>query len=145
MHFFRALPYIVFMFVLLNACTPAESDEAQLRAAINAMGQALENRDSGDFMRHISDEYGDKDAHNRQQLRRLLAGYFLRYPRIGVYLSPGDIELKGAYATMIFTAGVTGGEDWLPERGKLYKLTTGWRKENGEWRLLTAKWVAVAG
>lgn len=42
---------------------------------------------------------------------------------------------------MQFTAALTGGSGGLlPESGQIYEVETGWRLDDGEWRLIQADW-----
>jgi hypothetical protein len=44
-------------------------------------------------------------------------------------------------ASVRVTATVTGGSGGLlPERGAVYAITSGWRKEGSEWRCINARW-----
>jgi len=54
---------------------------------------------------------------------------------------PLDIQLQGNRATVKFKMVVTGGAGGLlPERAQGYDITSGWRDEDGEWRLFLVEW-----
>lgn len=125
----------------LTACS-RKPDEQRIRDAITAMQQAMEQRDPRAFMRHVSSDFIGNDATmDRDALHNLLRAEVLRNDDIGVTLGPIDIDLGGGRATAKLTATFTGGAGGLlPERGSIYTFTSGWKKEDGEWRCFSARW-----
>ena len=134
------LVLICFM-ALLPACkrTP---DEQRIRENITAMEQAMENRDPRAFMAHIADDFiGNDAAFDRNALHNLLRAEALRNDSIGVILGPIDIDLQGDRATVHLTATFTGGSGGaLPERGSVYTITSGWRREGRDWVCFSGRW-----
>lgn len=127
--------------MLLVACSRS-SDEQQLRDAMAAMQDAVERRNSADFMDHVADDFSAPAANmERRQLHDLLRLQLLRNERIGVTLATREIHVNGMRATVKAVATFTGSSGgWLPERGSVYAMTTGWRKDNGDWKLVQASW-----
>ena len=128
-----------FGLVLVAGCR-SEPPEAALRATIDRMQAAAEARDAGAMADAISGEFIGPDGMDRDQFRRTLALVWLRDQQVGVQLGPLDVKLVGDGATVAFTAGTSGGAGWLPERGQLHRVKTGWRLEDGEWMLVSASW-----
>ena len=51
------------------------------------------------------------------------------------------VELQDRHATVRFDAVVTGGAGaLLPQSGQVYDVTTAWRLQGDEWRLVSAEW-----
>jgi hypothetical protein len=48
-------------------------------------------------------------------------------------------------ATATMHAVTTGGSGLIPETGGWYRVTTGWRLDDGEWMLISASWETIAG
>lgn len=117
-------------------------DEQRIREAIAAMQQAVEARNPRDFMAYVAADFIGEDGQlDRNGLHNLLRAQVLRNDNIGATLGPIDVELQGARATVHVTATLTGGSGGLlPERGSIYAITSGWRKEGGEWRCYNAAW-----
>ncbi|MEO8670856.1 MAG: hypothetical protein ABI411_06040 [Tahibacter sp.] len=118
-------------------------DEAQVRAAIAAMQISVEQRDPREFMRHVATDFsGNQGNIESQQLHNLLRAQILRNERIGVVIGPIAVELRGERATADFSATLTGGASWLPERGAIYRIRSGWKREQDEWHCISAQWEA---
>lgn len=129
----------LFALVLMAACARTPPEE-QLRATIAALQSAVEKRDGLTLQDVIADDFIGPGGLDRDGARRMAQAMFLRYRDVGVSLGPLDIELREQHATVRFTAALTGGAGVLPESGQLYDVETGWRLENGEWRLVNAGW-----
>jgi ketosteroid isomerase-like protein len=129
------------LLVAISACrrTP---DEQLIRNTIAAMQQAAEAGQPRDFMSHVSGDFtGEDGTVDRDGLANILRVEVLRNEKAGVTLGPIDVQLQGDRATVKVTATLTGGSGGLlPERASVYAITSGWRKENGEWRCYNASW-----
>ncbi len=131
----------ILLAVLLAACS-RPPDEERIRTAIADMQTALEQARPADFMRHVSDDFtGANGSVDRQGLHNLLRAQVVANQRIGIITGPLEIERSGDRVTVHVTATFTGGSArWLPERGSVYRLTSGWREIDGEWRCFNAQW-----
>jgi len=126
--------------LLLVACHRAP-DEQQIRDAIAAMEQAVEACRPRDFMAYVSSGFSGNDGNvDRDGLANILRVEVLRNDKVGVALGPTEVELQGSRAVVHVTATLTGGKGWLPERGAIYAITSGWRKEGGDWKCYNASW-----
>ncbi|MBX3693214.1 nuclear transport factor 2 family protein [Dokdonella sp.] len=130
--------------VALAACARTP-DEQLLREAMDTMQQALEQARPADFMEHVAEDFtGAGGSIDRKGLRDLLRAQMLGNARIGITRGPADIEVHGDRATVRVTATFTGGDSrWLPERGSVYTLTSGWRRTGGKWHCYNAQWERV--
>ncbi len=137
---FSVLSMIAVAF-LLSACT-RPSDEQRIRAALEEMQVAMESGTPADFMRHVAEDFtGAEGQLDRNGLYNLLRAQVLGNSRIGVTLASTDIELEGNRATVRVAATVSGGNGrWIPERGALYRIESGWRKQDGDWLCVNAQW-----
>ncbi len=124
---------------LLAACA-GEGPEARLRATMASMEAAIEARQPGDFVEHVSEDFvGGSERIDRRMLRGFLASQMLGNQRIEVLLGSPEITLHGERATVSVSATVIGGR-MFPERGELIRIVSGWRLEDGQWRCYTAEW-----
>ena len=132
---------LVTMMMVVGGCSRS-SDEQQLRDAIQTMQQAIEERHPSDFMDFVADDFTAPDnGMDRRQLHDLLRLQVLRNERIGVSLVTREFRINGRRATVTLTATLTGSSGgWLPERGSIYSVTSGWRKDDGDWKLIQANW-----
>lgn len=73
----NALAILIMSLVGLAACGDADSPEQQVRAVIEQMELAAENRDVGDLMEHLSEDYRDSNGMGPEEVSRYLRGYFI--------------------------------------------------------------------
>jgi ketosteroid isomerase-like protein len=131
---------LALVLLALQACSAPATEEA-LRATIAGMQAAAQARDAAALAEAISEDFVGPEGMDREQFRRLAAVTWLRDREIGVSLGPLDLALVGSEGARVeFTAATRGGEGWLPDRAQVYRVKTGWRLEDGEWKLLTATW-----
>ena len=127
------------LIVLLAACgRPA--DEQALRDTISAMQAAAEERSISGVMDHVTEDFGGSHGLDQAGLRRLLQAQFLGNQQVGVTLGPIEVEMQGERAKVSFSVLLTGGGRYIPERGRAHEVVSGWRVEDGEWRIFFAEW-----
>lgn len=112
-----------------------------LRETLAAMQQAAGSRDAGTLMRPVAEDFIGSHGLDRDGLHRVVRLQFLRHASVGAHMGPLDIELFGERARVRFTVVLTGGAGGLlPESGQIYDVDTGWRLDDGQWRLISAAW-----
>jgi hypothetical protein len=117
-----------------------EPPEQALRNTVAAMEAAAEKGDADALFDHIAGDFGGNEGMDREAFRRYVMVMGLRRETVGVQLGPLDVQLFGDRASAKFTAALTGGPGWLPNRAQVYDVTTGWRLQDGEWMLISATW-----
>ena len=127
----------------LAACARAPPEQA-LRERIDLLQRGIDRRDAGAIEVLLAPDFVGNGGLDRKGARRLAAAMFLRYRDVGSRLGPLQVELRGdGRATVRFTAVVTGGGGgMLPEDGRVYEVTSGWRLDDGDWRMISAEWAA---
>ena len=130
------------MLALLVTATGCRSTppEQALRETIAQMRQAGEEHRVSDFMDSVAEDFGGPEGMDRKGLQRFLTLVSLQNRELGATLGPLDLEIIGERARVDFTLAASGGAGWLPERGQIYEVSTGWRLEGGEWKLISASW-----
>ncbi|HVF35039.1 MAG TPA: nuclear transport factor 2 family protein [Candidatus Saccharimonadia bacterium] len=125
---------------LLAACG-GDSPEDAIRATIAEMEAAVEARQPAGFLEHVSDDFaGQRGAFDRSALRGYLATLLFGNQLVEVTLTPASVTLHGdSRATVKLNAFVIGGAR-LPERGERLAIESGWRLEDGEWKVYAARW-----
>lgn len=128
--------------VLLAACGARTSDEQKLRSALAAMQQAVEARKPGEVVEHVAEDFTGADGDfDRRKLHDLLRLQVLRNERIGVTVVVRDIRIDVARATVVATVTLTGSSgSWIPARGAVYTITSGWRRDGSDWKAVHANW-----
>jgi len=133
--------FAVFVLVAMAGCSRTPDDE-RIRASIKAMQEAIEGHSPRDFLAFVTPDFtGNDNSIDRDGLGNLLRVEVLRNDVVGVGLGPIDVELDGDRATVNVVATITGGKGGLfPERGAIYSITSGWRRDGKEWRCYAATW-----
>ncbi len=123
----------------LSGCRE-EPPEQALRNTIAAMETAAEAHDNDALFEPIAEDFAGSEGMDRQAFRRYVTFTGMRSKSIGVQLGPLEVKLYDQRATVSFTAALSGGEGLLPSRVQVYDVDTGWRLDDGEWKLISAKW-----
>ena len=128
------------LLLVLAGCTRTPPEQA-LRETMSGLQAAIEARDATAVHALLADDFIGPEGLDREGAHRLAQGMFLRYRGVGATIGPLEIVLQDQHAQVRFDAVVTGGSGGLlPESGQAYDVETGWRMEDGEWRLVNAQW-----
>jgi hypothetical protein len=128
------------VFLALAGCDSTPPEE-KLRATIAKMQTDGEQHRVSDVMASVAEDFGGGGGMDRQGLSRMLTMISLQNRNLGVTIGPMDVEVLGERATAKFTLGASGGSGgFMPDRAQIYEVTTGWRLEDGEWKLISANW-----
>lgn len=105
------------------------------------MQTAATERKAGDFMEGVSDDFVGNEGMDRAALHNLMRAQVLGNSTIGATIGPVEIDMKSGQATLRFTALLTGGSGrFIPDSAQAYSITSGWRLEDGQWRVYYAQW-----
>lgn len=124
---------------LLAGCESSPPEQAILDALEN-LEAAIEAGDTGTVMDALTDPAEiQRGSHTlqRDELRRLLMGTFLRYPKRQLALTQINIGLDPVsqrHARVTFTAFAWGGQNVMPDNADSYRVVSDWR-EDGEWKI----------
>lgn len=125
---------------LLAACASDPPEEA-LRTQLRDMQLAAEEKRINDFMEGVADDFTGNNGMDRAALHNMLRLQVLGKSDVTVASGPLQMELRGETATVIFSVVLTGGSGrWLPDSAQSYSITSGWRMEEGQWRVYYAQW-----
>ena len=95
----------------------------------------------GDFMEGVSDDFAGNQGMNRAALHNLLRMQVLAKSNRSVTTGPLRIQMQGEQASVRFDTILAGGSGrFLPDSARTYSITSGWRIEQGEWRVYYAQW-----
>ena len=119
---------------LLAGCGAKTSDEDQVRALIDAVEAAAEDRDASDVLTHVDDTYADSAGLDKTQLQNFLRGYFLAHPKLEllVNIESLDFPVDGLAQAVV---SVTTVELTDPD---LVRLRVEFRRVNGDWKVVRA-------
>jgi len=111
----------------LAACT-RDTPEMALRAELQRMQTAASERKASDFMEGVAADFVGNDGMDRAALHNLMRAQALGNSTIGVTTGPVEVLLTG------------GSGRFVPDSAQTYSITSGWRIEDGEWRVYYAQW-----
>lgn len=118
-----------------------EPPEQALRRQVAALQAAVADRDAGKVADVLSADFVGNGGIDREGAKRLALLQFMRNRDVGVSLGPLDVAVQGDHATVRCSVVLTGGSGGLlPESGSVRGTTSGWRLEDGEWRMTSLAW-----
>jgi ketosteroid isomerase-like protein len=142
-HGFRWLPALCVLLAVLAIAAGCrrESAEQALRRDVASFQAAIESRDARAMAKFLAGDFIANGGLDRDGARRLAAIHFMRNAQVGVTAGPLDIRLQGEHATIRSTVVLTGGSGGLlPDSGRALAITSGWRRESGDWRMTSLSW-----
>lgn len=133
--------------LLMTACGgPEVTPEQEIRALVREAEIAAEERQVGDLARLLSDQYYDRQGHDKESLVRMLRLQMIRNQAIHLFVQFGEISVtENDSATAVVRVAMAGGpfkglED-LPKLGaEFYRFNLDLSKEHGKWRIVSASW-----
>ena len=130
------------MFAITTGCRRTTPEQA-LRRDLSALQTAIEARDAGELRGFLAEDFIGNNGLDREGARRLAALHFMRNSQVGVTVGPLDVAVQGEHATVRSTVVLTGGSGGLlPESGSVYEIRSGWRMEDGAWRMTSLAWTS---
>ena len=134
----RCMTGLLAALLLLTGCSRPDPEQ-QLRAQWQAMQRAVEEKRPDDFMEAVSEDFTGNDGADRAALHQLLRMQL--GGNVGVSTGPLQVQILGSAATVRFTVLVSSGRGrFVPDSGHTYNITSGWREEEGQWRVYYAQW-----
>jgi hypothetical protein len=131
--------------VFLAGCSDDASPEQQVRAVIDSMESAAEQRDVGDLMQHVSAAYRSADGQNRAETSRYVRGYFVANQSIHLLTRIESLEFPAPdEARLKLQVGMAGreGQGVAGLTADLYDFDVVLVLEEGEWKVSHADWRA---
>lgn len=133
--------------LILSACSSDEpmSEEQQVRAVIEAMELAAQERSLSGVMQHVSPKYKDAKANDFKAVQRLVQFQFIRNQNINIFSKVSELEIIDNAAAVEMSLAMTSGKlDLSDESNRLradtFRFSLLFIKENNDWRLQSASW-----
>ena len=137
----RILSYGLWLTLALLCACSSEPPEAALRAQLLEMQEAAGQQRIGDFMQGVADDFTGNDGMDRAALHNLLRLQVLGKTSVRVNTGPVQVQVAGDTATAKFDVLLVGSSGrMLPDSARSYSITSGWRIEDGQWRVYYAQW-----
>src|ERR1044071_1985485 len=131
---------------LLTACSDPASPEQQVRAVIDSMEVAVEARDVGDLLEHISPSYRDAQGQDRAEASRYARGYFVANQSVHLLTRIESLEFpapdEARVKLQVGMAGRVGEPGSAGLTADLYDFDLALVREGSEWKVSYADWHA---
>jgi len=140
---------LVLTISLLSACGGGSTSnpEEALREWVARGELAAEEKDRGDLLEMISENYADARGNDRNGLGDILRLYFIRQQSLALLSSIDEITLYDETAAQIvLTVGMAGTNNSMPGfRADAYQFELELQKPADEWMLIGARWGELGG
>jgi ketosteroid isomerase-like protein len=142
LHLVFALLFLVFF----GACSKGVTEEDKVRQVVASVAEAAEKKDLKGVMRHVSKDYNDDKGNDYDGAKGIVFYQFLRSPKVSVFVRGVDVEVKEDRALVNTKIVLARGkevkkiEDIIPEDAAGYRFSVVFRKEDGDWKALSARW-----
>jgi hypothetical protein len=137
------LVFVLLMSVSLFACSPPPDDETRLRQVLERMAEAIEQHDRQTIMQQLAVDFRTTQGLLPQDINHMMFIQFRQNKQIQVILYDIEVRLLPVTADVQLQALLLGSSQWLPERGRRYKVQMRWQKLEEEWRLARLDWQPI--
>ncbi len=134
---------LLLMLAPIAGCGGDVSDpENQVRAWVDAMHVAAEEKARRDIVTNISPAYVDTRGNSRNDIDNLLRVYFLRQNKIALLNSIDEISvINGTAAEVSMTVGMAGTNNRaFGISADAYRFELELEHDGDDWRLISARW-----
>ena len=144
----RTATIVVVVVALFTACKRT-GPEQQLRQDVAQVQAGVQARDISSIRGALADDFVGPDGMDRNAAIRLAQVMYLQNQRISAVFGPLEVTLLPSaanpdHATVSFSAALTGGSGGvLPDSARVYQVRTGWRLQDGDWRVTSADWTSA--
>ena len=141
-----ALGLVCLLIAAMTACSRPSPEQA-VREQLEVLQSAINARDARAVQDLLAEEFIGNQGIDQRGARQLAAAVFMRHGDVGARIGPITVEIRSdTEATAIFNVLATGGDGGLlPGSGQVFDVETGWRLEDGKWRMLNARWTPEFG
>ena len=137
------LVFVLLLSISLFACSPPPDDETRLRQVLDRMAEAIEQHDRQTIMQQLAVDFRTTQGLLPQDINRMLFIQFRQNKQIQVFLYDIDVRLLPVTADVELQALLLGSSQWLPERGRRYRVQMRWQRYEEEWRLARLDWQPI--
>jgi hypothetical protein len=143
-----SLLVLCLIFSSLSGCHK-ETEQEKVKKVITTIQKAAEEKEIKAIRNSISESYTDPQGNNYASVNRLVIAYFYQHPKITIYITSLKVSSKDDTARAEFQAVLTSSgqgkstSSILPEALGRYVFDVTFRKESGEWKVVSAVWERV--
>ena len=130
---------IILSIFMLFSCSKT-SDVDVLKQRINELIAHIEKRNEQGIKDYLSNDFSASQRFNKAQFFLFARHHFKRNKSISVTVLDKKITHYENYADVVANVLLLGSNEWLPERGQTYTVTSRWKKEKGDWVMSRLRW-----
>lgn len=135
------------------ACSKPKTDAVLITDAITKIAEAVEAKDVGGVMKHVSNDFRGDDGSDRNNIKGILVGQLLNADSISVFIRGLEVEVTGekaaAHLRVVMTRGkpVKKIQDIPRDAADVFRFEFIFKKEDGSWKVVGAAYerVGLAG
>ena len=137
--YFVLLPSVA---CLVLSCGAAKGPQQRLEDTLQRMRDSAVTGQVGDFMERVAEDFSGQNGNlDRRGLNSLLRVQLLKHSRVTASIMSDEYKMFEGRASVELSVLMTGGPgNWLPDSGRVYKIRTGWREQDGQWSMISAVW-----
>ena len=134
-----------FIAVGFLSCSKPLSEEERVKSVIEDFAASASDKDIKRFLSHVAKSFS-ADEVDYNGVKGILLAQFLRAEKVSVLVRGVTVEVKGETALADVKAVLISGRevktigDVLPEDAAGYRFSIVFKKEDNEWKAVTAKW-----
>lgn len=133
---------ILLALLMIGGCRTPPPDEQALRATLDLLQQAGEQRRFDDLLAHVAEDFaGPAQAPTRRELERFLRLLALRVREVHVTRLGTEIQLhEGQRATARLTVLLRSDAGGLLPEAREVVIDSAWKVDGGDWVMIRASW-----
>lgn len=148
----ESLFFVLLVLIALSGCS-REPEEEMTKRIVREVAEASERKDIKGVTRYVSKSYRDFEGNDFNGIKGLLLYHFLRAETITIFVRKVDVRIEGdnamvdAKVILVRDKEVKTVKDILPEEAAAYGFNIVFKKEDGDWKAVNARWedVGVTG
>lgn len=127
---------------LVGGCAPPPTDERALKDQLQGMAEAVEDRDASEVADSLADDFSGPGNMDKDRAQAYASVLMARYSALSVTWTLKSIDVQGDRARTDLTAVLAGRAmvAGFEGRGRLMDVSLGWRRDQGEWKIVHARW-----
>ena len=129
--------------LLLTGCGGRDDPQAALEAAVQALQDNIEAKNTGAVMEQLDPQFLARQELDRDWAQRTMALLFLRHKNIKVIALGKNSWIDAAISSKGYTeaqVGLSGAEGLIPDSARHYSVKLEWWLDGSEWKLARLDW-----
>ncbi len=135
---------LLYLLITLSSLTFLSCDKtselSKLKQKINVLVDAVEKHQKKNIANVLAQDFLTGKNLNKLQFLFYIDYQFKRNKNISISIIDREVRFNEKNADVIFKVLLLGSNDWLPERGQIYNVTSRWKKEKGDWVISRLRW-----